>query len=36
MEYGFVDHVVTQATSVAGGGGTGGATKGSGSGSAKG
>ncbi|MCL2090097.1 MAG: ATP-dependent Clp protease proteolytic subunit [Micrococcales bacterium] len=32
MEYGFVDHVVTQATSVAGGGGTGGgSTKGSGS-----
>ncbi len=31
MEYGFVDHVVTQATSVAGGGGTGGgSTKGSG------
>ena len=37
MEYGFVDHVVTQATSVAGGGGTGGGSaKGSGSGSAKG
>ncbi|MCL2423671.1 MAG: ATP-dependent Clp protease proteolytic subunit [Micrococcales bacterium] len=31
MEYGFVDHVVTQATSVAGGGGTGGG-KGSGKG----
>lgn len=36
MEYGFVDHVVTQATSVAGGGGTGGSAKGSGSGSVKG
>jgi len=30
MEYGFIDHVVTQATSVAGGGGTGGSGKGNG------
>ncbi|MCL2465912.1 MAG: ATP-dependent Clp protease proteolytic subunit [Micrococcales bacterium] len=30
MEYGFIDHVVTQATSVAGGGGTSGSTKGNG------
>lgn len=36
MEYGFVDHVVTQATSVAGGGGTGGGGSAKGSGSAKG